>query len=88
MQAALFDNDRVVEQIHFGGGTPTYLNDNQLHHLLAHLRNSFNLQTGSEREFAIEVDPRSVTTQSIDVLAEIGSTSMTNLRPTNIRSMR
>ena len=72
MQAALFDNDRVVEQIHFGGGTPTYLNDNQLHYLLAHLRNSFNLQTSSEREFAIEVDPRSVTTQSIDVLAEIG----------------
>ena len=72
MQAALFDDDRVVEQIHFGGGTPTYLSDNQLYELLAHLRNRFNLQTGSEREFTIEVDPRSVTTHSIDVLAEIG----------------
>ena len=72
MQAVLFDDARVVEQIHFGGGTPTYLNDNQLHDLMAHLRSSFNLQTGSEREFAIEVDPRSVTIHSIDVLAEIG----------------
>ena len=72
MQAALFDDDRVVEQIHFGGGTPTYLSDNQLYDLLAHLRNRFNLQMGREREFTIEVDPRSVTTHSIDVLAEIG----------------
>ena len=72
MQAALFDDDRVVEQIHFGGGTPTYLSDNQLYDLLVHLRNRFNLQTGREREFAIEVDPRSVTTHSIGALAEIG----------------
>ncbi len=72
MQAALFDDDRVVEQIHFGGGTPTYLSGNKLYDLLAHLRNRFNLQTGRDREFTIEVDPRSVTTRSIDVLAEIG----------------
>ena len=72
MQAALFDDDRVVEQIHFGGGTPTYLSDNQLYDLLVHLRNRFNLQTGREREFAIEVDPRSVTTHSIGALSEIG----------------
>ena len=72
MQAALFDDDRIVEQIHFGGGTPTYLSDKQLYDLLAHVRNRFNLQTGSEREFAIEVDPRSVTTNSISALAEIG----------------
>ncbi len=72
MQAALFDDDRVVEQIHFGGGTPTYLSDKQLYELLAHLRNRFNLQTGCKREFAIEVDPRSVTTHKIRALAEIG----------------
>ena len=72
MQAALFDDDRVVAQIHFGGGTPTYLSDKQLRDLMAHLRNEFNLQTGTERELAIEVDPRSVTTHSIDAMAEIG----------------
>ena len=72
MQASLFDDDRVVEQIHFGGGTPTYLSDRQLRELMAHLRDQFNLHTGGEREFAIEVDPRSVTEHSIDTLAEIG----------------
>ena len=72
MQSALFDDDRIVEHIHFGGGTPTYLPDDQLHDLLAHLHNRFNLQTGREREFAIEVDPRSVTTHSIGSLAEMG----------------
>ena len=72
MQAALFDDDRIVEQIHFGGGTPTYLSDRQLRELMAHLRDEFNLHTGGEREFAIEVDPRSVTTHSISALAEIG----------------
>jgi len=72
MQAALFDDDRVVEQIHFGGGTPTYLSDEQLYDLLAHLSDRFILDTGSEREFAIEVDPRSVTTRTISALAEIG----------------
>ncbi len=72
LQAALFDDDRVVEQIHFGGGTPTYLSDDQLRDLLAHLRKNFSLQTGSEREFSIEVDPRSVPTRSMDALTEIG----------------
>ena len=72
MQAALFDDDRIVEQIHFGGGTPTYLSDEQLHDLLVHLRSRFSLRSGREREFAIEVDPRSVTTHSISALAELG----------------
>ena len=48
------------------------MSDKQLHDLLAHLRSRFNLQTGSEREFTIEVDPRSVTTHSIGSLAEMG----------------
>jgi oxygen-independent coproporphyrinogen-3 oxidase len=42
MQAALFDKSRKIEQLHFGGGTPTYLNETELRALMAHLRNSFN----------------------------------------------
>ena len=72
MQASLFDDGRLVEQVHFGVGTPTYLSDTQLRELMAHLRDEFNLRTDDEREFAIEVDPRSVTAHSIDTLAEIG----------------
>lgn len=72
MQAALFNDDRIVEQIHFGGGTPTNLSDQQLRGLMAHLRKEFNLQAGSQREFSVEVDPRGMTTHSIDTLTEIG----------------
>ena len=40
MQAALFDKTRKVEQLHFGGGTPTYLDKDQLGKLMDHLRAS------------------------------------------------
>ncbi|NNF15698.1 MAG: oxygen-independent coproporphyrinogen III oxidase [Gammaproteobacteria bacterium] len=72
MQSALFDKDRVVEQLHFGGGTPTYLDDPQLIELMAQLRDHFDLETGDNREFSIEVDPRSVHDDSIRLLAELG----------------
>lgn len=72
MQAELFDDDRVVEQLHFGGGTPTYLNDQQLCDLMTCLSSEFNLQNDDDREFSIEVDPRSVHGDSVKLLAELG----------------
>lgn len=72
MQAELFGDDRVVEQLHFGGGTPTYLDDHQLRELMAKIRQHFNLATGEEREFSIEVDPRTVNDCTISLLAEEG----------------
>lgn len=72
MQAALFDSGRTVRQLHFGGGTPTYLSDSQLNELMATLRRHFALDTSDEREFSIEVDPRSVHGDSMAILAELG----------------
>jgi oxygen-independent coproporphyrinogen-3 oxidase len=72
MQAALFDKSRVVSQLHFGGGTPTYLDDKQLCHLMTHLNQEFTLETAPSREFSIEVDPRSVHRDSMDLLAKLG----------------
>ncbi len=72
MQAALFDSGRVVRQLHFGGGTPTYLNDQQLIDLMAVLGRSFELEYGEGREFSIEVDPRSVDGDSLRTLAGLG----------------
>ena len=72
MQAALFGEDRPVSQLHFGGGTPTYLDNAQLGHLVRELRRSFRLATDDEREFSIEVDPRSVDAESVPLLAELG----------------
>ncbi len=72
MQAELFDQDRRVEQLHFGGGTPTFLDDKQLCQLMTHLSQAFSLETGPSREFSIEVDPRSVHSESIELLANLG----------------
>ena len=72
MQAALFDHSREVEQLHFGGGTPTYLNRKQLDDLMHKLRSSFSLRESNEREFSIEVDPRSVDADGMRHLAELG----------------
>ena len=72
MQAELFDKSRKVEQLHFGGGTPTYLDKEQLGDLMDHLRASFNFDASDEREFSIEVDPRTVDAERIQELWDLG----------------
>ncbi|MEM9304364.1 MAG: oxygen-independent coproporphyrinogen III oxidase, partial [Pseudomonadota bacterium] len=56
----LFDHDRKVDQLHLGGGTPTFLTDLQLQKLLRIAGEAFELDYGREREFSIEIDPRTV----------------------------
>ncbi len=72
MQAELFDRDRLVEQLHFGGGTPTYLDEKQLRDLLQKIGSSFTLDTSDSRQFSIEVDPRTVDAKGIRLLTELG----------------
>jgi len=72
MQAELFDKSRKIEQLHFGGGTPTYLDKEQLGELLTKLRDAFNFDESDDREFSIEVDPRTVDADRIRHLAELG----------------
>jgi oxygen-independent coproporphyrinogen-3 oxidase len=72
MQSALFSSDRKVEQLHFGGGTPTYLDSQQLDELMRKLDQSFGLDLGIDHEFSIEVDPRSVDHARIVELAALG----------------
>lgn len=72
MQSKLFDNDRMVEQLHWGGGTPTFLNHEQMRQLMDYTRSRFNLLDNDEGDYSIEIDPRSVTTETIALLREIG----------------
>jgi oxygen-independent coproporphyrinogen-3 oxidase len=72
MQARLFTPSRRVEQLHFGGGTPTYLSDDQMAALIEKLATAFSFAEPHEREFSIEVDPRTVTDSSLTFLAELG----------------
>ena len=72
MQSKLFDRKRKVEQLHFGGGTPTYLDKEQLGALMDHLRDSFTFDESEEHEFSIEVDPRTVDAERIRELRALG----------------
>lgn len=72
MQGQLFDNDRQVIQLHFGGGTPTYYDDIQLRHIVEQLSRNFNLSRSESREFSIEIDPRTVNEERVAYLADIG----------------
>ena len=72
LQSALFDTDREVIQLHFGGGTPTYHDDETLDALIAKLGNHFKLAESDEREFSIEIDPRTVTPDRLAALSEMG----------------
>ena len=70
LQGALFDRDRLVRQLHLGGGTPTQFNDEQLHALWHGLREHFSF--APKLEASIEVDPRTVTPARMLALAELG----------------
>ncbi|NEX62278.1 oxygen-independent coproporphyrinogen III oxidase [Noviherbaspirillum galbum] len=72
MQGKLFEGMNTVEQLHFGGGTPTYLNDAQMGDLLAHIRKWFKFATDDAGEYSIEIDPRTVSAARIRTLREQG----------------
>ncbi len=61
---------QTVSQLHLGGGTPTFLNDDELRALMAMLKRSFTLAPGGE--YSIEVDPRTIDAGRLDTLAELG----------------
>jgi len=61
---------QVVSQLHFGGGSPTFLSDNELRELMGMLKRNFTLAPGGE--YSIEIDPRTIDAGRLDVLAELG----------------
>ena len=72
MQGELFDKNRKVNQLHWGGGTPTFLNYEQMKRLMETTREHFNLHEDDSGEYSIEVDPRETNDSSIAQLRELG----------------
>ena len=70
--APLFAPGREVTQLHFGGGTPNFLEPEQLSRLVEGLRQRFCFSGDTGRDFSIELDPRSVSPDDIAVLAQLG----------------
>ena len=72
MTAELFDRDREVIQLHFGGGTPNFLSPAQLQDLVDCLRRHFLFSSSAERDLSIELDPRFIDPAGIAELATVG----------------
>jgi oxygen-independent coproporphyrinogen-3 oxidase len=72
MQGKLLCGMKQIDQLHFGGGTPTYLSDRQMADLMAHLRKHFDFAPDEEGEYSIEIDPRTVSRDRMHTLRAQG----------------
>ncbi|MFD1217455.1 MULTISPECIES: oxygen-independent coproporphyrinogen III oxidase [Microbulbifer] len=76
LQEAQWYRDRVaavpVVQLHLGGGTPTFFSDSDLERLLAGLGEIFDLRAGSDVEYSIEADPRTLELETLGTLQRLG----------------
>ena len=63
-----------LAQLHFGGGTPTFLSDGQLDRVFAMIRRHFNLLP--DGEYSIEIDPRKVSRETVHHLGRLGFNRM------------
>ncbi|MGK8436190.1 oxygen-independent coproporphyrinogen III oxidase [Ectopseudomonas hydrolytica] len=66
------DKDQPIEQLHFGGGTPTFLSHDELRRLMLHLRQHFNLLDDDSGDYSIEIDPREADWSTMGLLRELG----------------
>jgi oxygen-independent coproporphyrinogen-3 oxidase len=72
LAGGLFDRDREVVQLHFGGGTPNFLAPRELREVLAALGSHFHLGNSPRRDYSIELDPRFVPDGYIAACTELG----------------
>ncbi len=61
---------KCVRQLHWGGGTPTFLNEDQLERLFKKIQNSFDIDFNAE--IAIEIDPRTIDRSKLKKLRGLG----------------
>ncbi|MDH5601885.1 MAG: oxygen-independent coproporphyrinogen III oxidase, partial [Gammaproteobacteria bacterium] len=72
LQSPLFKPTRIVKQLHWGGGTPTFISHEQMTELMQQTRKHFTLLDDDSGEYSIELDPREVNAASIDLLRKLG----------------
>jgi len=67
---------REVTQLHLGGGTPTFLSNDQIRTLVGKLRERFRFADDARGEYGIEIDPRECDADTVAVLREVGFNRM------------
>ncbi|MBI5021395.1 MAG: oxygen-independent coproporphyrinogen III oxidase [Ignavibacteriales bacterium] len=70
MLASEISNTRKVVQMHWGGGTPTYLTPSEISDLTKHIKNRFNFSENAE--VSVEMDPRDLSFEHIQALSANG----------------
>jgi oxygen-independent coproporphyrinogen-3 oxidase len=70
--APLFDADREVVQLHFGGGTPNFLDHGEIAALVGHLRTRFRFGDPRHADLSIEIDPRHADPATVHALHATG----------------
>ncbi|TNE73996.1 oxygen-independent coproporphyrinogen III oxidase [bacterium] len=81
--AAMVHPQSTVYQLHFGGGTPTFLREKELIELTLAIKQAFNFSP--DAEISIEIDPRTVSKSQIFALAEVGfNRASLGIQDTNI----
>ena len=71
---AQLGGERRISQLHFGGGTPTFLSPGELRALTDAIRSEFDFETGAE--CSIEIDPRKLAPGRMEELALLGFNRM------------
>ncbi|MDY6992059.1 MAG: oxygen-independent coproporphyrinogen III oxidase [Pseudomonadota bacterium] len=76
LQSQLFNPERRVTQLHWGGGTPTFLTHAEMQTLMQQLKHHFQLLDDDSGEYSIEIDPREASIETIALLRELGFNRM------------
>ena len=74
LQAQFLGGSKTVTQLHLGGGTPTFLSDEEFLQLMRSIRSRFTI--APKGEYSIEIDPRKVSAQRVQMLADQGFNRM------------
>jgi oxygen-independent coproporphyrinogen-3 oxidase len=72
LYADLFEPGKQVQQLHWGGGTPTFISDKEMSLLMNASRRLFNFSDDDSGEFSIEIHPGQVTADTMNHLRQLG----------------
>jgi oxygen-independent coproporphyrinogen-3 oxidase len=76
LQGELYERSRPVTQLHWGGGTPTFISHEEMEQLMRQTARHFSLLPDDEGEYSIELDPREVKPGTLQLLRRLGFNRM------------
>ncbi|MEO9274276.1 oxygen-independent coproporphyrinogen III oxidase [Marinomonas sp. 5E14-1] len=72
LRSLMLDHSKKVTQLHFGGGTPTFLTEELIRDLFKTINQYFNLVNDGSQDYSIEIDPREITSSKLKLLTDMG----------------